>query len=281
MGNQRKVEFERKTSDYTASTSELLLENICENFGTELAQASINYINGTKLVRLSDPFVIPQDEGAGYVVQFQYTRFSPMHSHARGKLANIYNENRRLHNKKIKLEPQKVLAKILKEHDPWDAVKEVTDTQYIKYLNLHRWEKAFYFAVYGIQQTDLLDKELKPFLIHEDNFEFANKLPELHITFHIEPYFVIGSTREDTRDIYNSIRIKFPKARQEHRRQIDKALSVHPFNNQSLSAPKVALKSEDNKAFFAFYEVHSELESAPVMGFIHSYLKQFCFGKAL
>src|SRR3989344_4684954 len=89
----RRARFENRISQYNPSTTEVLLEKICNSFGTELLPAQINPVNGTKLVRISKPAIIKKG-GRVRVLQFQYTRFSPLSSQ---RMVEVYNENLRLH----------------------------------------------------------------------------------------------------------------------------------------------------------------------------------------
>ncbi len=262
----------RKTGQYEPSTTELLLEEMCKSFGTGLLQAEVNPINGTKLVRESKPAIVECPKGKKRVLQFQYTRFSPLYSQRMGE---VYNKNLSIERGKREISLESVWKKIEKQHEKWDAFEEVTNPRYINNLNLHRWEKRLYFAVYDVENEKGIEKRLKPFLIHE-HVQFDGKLPQVHITLGIEPFFAIGQWRENTKDKYDRISIDFPQTNAEHRTCINSALSLHPLNN--LRNPEQAFK-EDYGRFGENYQIHSDVPRELVMGLIAGYLRKFCLDK--
>jgi len=260
----------KKTGQYEPSTTELLLEKICRSFGTELLQAYVNPVNGTKLVRESKPTVVEHPNGKKRVLQFQYTRFSPLRS---SRVSEVYNKNRAMEKGKREISHESVLREIEKQHEKWNAFEAVINPKYINNLNLHRWEKELYFAVYDIENKGIEEK-LKPFLIHE-HVQFDGKLPQVHITFHIEPFFVIGMMKESTENIYDRLKIDFPQIYAEHRTCIQSALSLHPLDK--LRSPEKAFEEDYGRS--ESYKIHSSIPRELTMGFIAGYLRKFCMDK--
>lgn len=259
---------------YTASTTELLLEQICESFGTELLQAEINDINGTKLVRESRPAIVRHPEGKKRILQVQYTRFSPLMENP-NKIAEVYNKNRARQKGKRKISNESALREIWEQHEEWDAFEIVTNQEYINDFNLHRWRKSLYFAVYDVENKEKAAEKLKPFSVHEP-IEFGKRLPQIHITLDIEPFFVIGLVQENTKEIYDNLRIDFPQEEAEHRMRIGSALSLHPLTN--LKHPENAFK-ENYEIFRKNYKIHSSVPRELTMGLITAYLRRLCLGK--
>lgn len=269
---------------YAASTTELFLEEICKSFGTELLQARIDDIRGigsTMLTRVSNPSIIEHPNGKKKLIQFQYTIFSPLHDYSR--ITEVYNKNRIRQKGKRKISRESVLKEITKQHEKWDSFSEVTDERYIEYLNLHRWEKGLYFAVYDvdydIEDTEGIEGRIKPFSVHEP-FPLNKKLPELYITFYIKPYFVIGNVEENTKDIYDDITIRFPQIENEHNSGIRTALSLHPLDKLDKQKTLVDPNQEiGEERIFKTYKIHSEVPKKLTMGFIRAYLRKFCLDK--
>ena len=261
-----------KTGKYTPSTTELLLEQICELFGTELLQAYVNPANGTKLVRISKSAIVESSNRKKRVLQFQYTRFSPLHY---SEMINVYNQNRTRRKDGRKILYASILKEIEKQYEKWDAFEEVTNPTYLDNLNLHRWEKGLYFSVYDIENEEGLEERLNPFLIHE-HVHFDGKLPQVHITFKIEPFFEIGAGVENTNDKYDKLNIDFPQTEVEHRICVNSALSLHPLDN--LKIPESAFKHEYGR-FEENYKLHSNVPRELTMGLITAYLRKFCLDK--
>jgi hypothetical protein len=262
-----------KTGEYLASGTEKLLEKMCESFGTELLQAYVNPLNGPKLVRQSEPAVVSHPSGKKRVLQFQYTRFPAFQSN---RAIDVYNENRARMKSKRKISSESVWKEIGAQHEEVDAFEAVTNEKYIKHLELHRWPKGLYFAVYDVENEQGLAERLKPFLIHE-HVEFEGKLPRIHITFDIEPYFVTGdSYREPTKDVYDTLAIDFPQIAEEHRACERAALSLHPLN--SLIVPEKAFQ-HNPRTLTQRHEIHSEVPRKLTMGLIAAYLRKFCSDK--
>ena len=262
----------KETGQYEPSATELLLEQICESFGTELLQAYVNPANGAKLVRESKPVIVEHPNGRRNFLQVQYTRFSPLHS---SRATEVYNKNRVMQKGKREISHASVWKEIRKQHEKWDAFEEVTNPKYIDNLNLYRWEKGLYFAVYDIESKEGIEERLKPFLIHR-NVQFNGKLPRIHITFDIEPDFGIAHTREHSGGIYDRIAIDFPQIQAEHGRCVSSALSLHPLNK--LREPEKAFR-ENYGRFGKNYEVKPSVPRQLTMGMIAGYLRKFCLDK--
>lgn len=263
------------TGEYTPSKTELLLEQICASFGTELLQAYLNPVIGAKLVRQSKPTIAQHPDGKERVLQFQYTRFSPLYASG---AVEIYNKNRATRKGKRKREIcyASMIREIEKQHEKWNSFEEVTNSRYIDNLNLHRWQKELYFAVYDIGDKEGIEEKLKPFLIHE-RVHFDEKLPQVHITFSIKPFFEIGGMRENTHDKYDILNIDFPQADAEHRTCVHSALSLHPLNN--LRSPENAFKEEHGR-FGETIQIHSNVSRELSVGLIAGYLRKFCLDKS-
>lgn len=189
----------REYQEYQASTSEVLLEEICRSFGTELSPAYINPLNGAKLVRESQPVIVAREQnGQKYLFQFQSTRFSPLNSHREGVVA-IYNQTAEpKRNRDWDEVFQEIDARIQERDGEFKPFLALTNRNYIPDVPLHRWPKTLYFAVFEVDEKEEVSAaELKPFLIHEHG-SFRGKLPQAHIELHIEPYFVIRQMMEPT-----------------------------------------------------------------------------------
>lgn len=265
----------RRVGKYSASTTELLLEEICQSVGTELLQAYVNPDNGTKLVRRSTPIIVEHPNGTKRVLQFQYTKFSPFHSH---NWLNIYNKNRSMEPRKGKVELAVANREIYSQHEEWNPFEEVTYRNYIKHLGLHRWEKELYFAVYDVEDDESLEDKLKPFLIHEDS-EFNGKLPSIRITFRVSPVFVIGGRGEDRSKIYDSLWVTFPQVFKEHLSGIDTAFNLHPLNK--LTSPQEAFKDNNSYSGFGFsYKINSLVRRQLTMSAINAYLRKHSLDKS-
>jgi hypothetical protein len=261
--SERIVKFEKNSRQYTPSTTEVLLEEMCKTFGTELLPAIIDSGSGTKLVRISKPSLIAQTNRVKKIMQFQYTRFSPVDDSE--KMCEVYNSNR-----KRKLCIESIWKEIKKKHEKWDCISEVTDNEYIEFLKLHRWKKSLYFAVYDIENEEGIEERLKPFLIHE-HIQFDGKLPQAHINFSIKPFFVVKYIRENTKNIYDSLSITFPQTEAEYRSRTNIALSLHPLDN--LKSPENAI-IRDFGRFGENYQIHSRVPRILTMAFIEKYLKE-------
>ena len=267
-GNRRLAKEGERVGKYFPSTTEILLEEICQSFGTELLQADVNPLNGTKLVRIARPVVVEHPDGKKRVLQFQYTRFSPLLS---SRAVEAYNKNRTVGKRKRKVSYEKACEEIEKQHAEWDPLEEVTDPRYIKDLNMHRWGTKLYFAVYDVKDGEGIEQRLEPFLIHDEGFKFDRNLPHTHIVFHIAPYFVIRHHREDTSKIYDNVVISFPKAREDFGEDKSAAVKVHGEIGKNIR----------DASFLECYEFSSETSREKTMGFIQTYLKRLCLGRTL
>lgn len=270
----RTLKHEGRTREYLPSTTKLLLEEMCQSFGTELLEAQIHMAAvESLLVRNSKPAVIKSPTGKR-ILQFQHTRFSRLHDEDRA--LDVYIQNRMRHKGKRKISTATAIDEIYAQHEPWDVAKELTDISYVKDLSLHRWPKGIYVAVYDA--PDLKGKdELKPFNVYE-TVEFGGKLPNVHIIFRVEPFFVIGQMRQSTRDIYDTLAIDFPQIRAEHRRNEQTALDLYQLNN--LKSPEKAFE-HNYERFGESYQIHSQIPREATMGFIQAYLRKFCLNRTL
>lgn len=260
-----------ETRGHTATDE--LLEELCSSFGSELLPERINPYNGTKAVRLSRPVVLIDSEGQSRILQAQYTRFSPLHSY---RYVDVYNRNRSMERGKRKISKGSVNREIEKQHQSWNPRLEMTDTRYIKYLEVARWEKEVYFAVYDLAREP--EEELVPFLIHEE-IELDRRLPSLHITLHHEPSFLIGEFRRETGDeLYDTLRVSFPETQYQHNQALDSALLLHPVNKLG-DGSEFPLFKRDLKRFGEYFEIHSSVPEELTMGLIRGYLRRFCLGK--
>jgi hypothetical protein len=269
-----KVGEYKKTGRYYASNTEVLLEDICKSFGTELMQAYINPINGIKLTRESKPALVMNPDGKNKVLQFQYTKFTPFFS---SKWFDIYKQNRR---RKISEEgANKNIEKEL-EGKNMDFLDTVIDSHCINNLPLHRFQKALYFAVYNLDNK--APEKLEPFSVY-DITRFNGKLPEVHMTLSIEPFFVINQTCENTKQIYDNLRIRFPEADSKHATCTKSALDFHPL--YMLDKEKIHgypdSTFESHCEMHARYQIHSQVPRELTMGFIHAYLKKFSLDKGV
>ena len=261
----RRARFENRISQYNPSTTEVLLEKICNSFGTELLPAQINPVNGTKLVRISKPAIIKKG-GRVRVLQFQYTRFSPLSSQ---RMVEVYNKNRAVGRRK-EISHDAILKEIEEQHSPWDSIREVTDESYIENLRLHRWPKSLYFAVYDINKG--IEKRIKPFLVHEINTELEGVKPTLCLSLNIEPFFVVRMQREGTKDICDSLDITFPKMREDNDKSFLTALGLHPLQGEKFT--------ETHKpTFYGSYKIKANHPRELTMGFIRAYLRKFCLNE--
>jgi len=252
-----------------------LLEEICSSFGTELLSEEINTINGVKAVRISRPVVVTDLDGQNRILQAQYTRFPPLHSL---RFIEVYNRNRSMQRGKRKISRESVVREIIKQHQPWDSHSEITDPRYIENLEVNRWEKGVYFAVYDLKGDEIPDN-LEPFLIHEEGFEFKRRLPSLHITLHKEPLFLIGEIRrEDSDDVYDNLRISFPETQHQHNQAFDSTVLLHPVNKLG-NGSETQMFKRDFRRFGEIYEIHSSVPEELTMGLIRGYLRRYCLGK--
>lgn len=260
----------QKLREYSPSTTEKILEEICKSFGTELGQAYIDTLNGIKLVRLSTPVVLTNEQtNKKTLLQCQYTRFSPF---GNSKMLDIYNKNA---NSKKKLSWA----------DFEVSSHEVTDSHYFP-VALHRWQKALYFSVFNLEDKEVMPEKLKPFLIHEYG-NFNKKPPYLHIEFSIEPCFVIGNLAEDSAAIYDEITFSYPQTSKTHDLNISQALSLCPLdklNPESFESSRSKLKDIpfeiETQAFFReIYKISSLVPRTTTMNFINTFLKSECLGR--
>jgi hypothetical protein len=116
------------SGEYWPSNSELLLEEMCEYFGTELNQAYVNPVNGAKLVRESKPVkATHRRTGKERLLQFQFTKFSPFNSAA---WLDIYNQTR---GRRKPLDYDKAMKEIVAqiEEKGRNQLLELTDSAYV------------------------------------------------------------------------------------------------------------------------------------------------------
>lgn len=271
MNSQRlaRISYESKERrQYEPSTSELLLEEMCRSFGTELLEAYINIINRTMLVRIANPVRITNPNGVEKTLQFQLARFCPA-DHRRAR--EIFQKNLG--------KPSKAdTIRIGQEREGnWDSFRAVTDQYYLEHLGVHRWPKEIYVAVY----EEKYSPDPKLFWIHEQREQVG--APRLCMKFEIQPYFIIGMSQESDRDIYDQLIITFPQIEIEHQECEKAALDLHPL--------KYLYLPERGPAFPAFnvaqqyispliYDIHSSVPRQTTMGFICAYLRHFLWGKS-
>jgi hypothetical protein len=269
----RSATFEDEKSSYAPSKTEILLEKICESFETSLLKANVNNINGTKLVRESKPAVMMHPDGSKMVLQFQYTRFSPFKFS--DKAIEVYNANRAMIRGKRKLSANSAWHEMMEQVKDKSPLEIITNEQCIpNLLCLHRWNKELYFAVFSFGRYDNVEDKLNPFLIHE-HAHFNGKLPDIHIVLSIQPYFVIGSMRENTGNIYDEISIDFPRIEAENKASINTALSLHPLDNLK----QIDVFQEESHHALTTFRVHSEVPRTLTMGWIAAYLRKLCLNK--
>jgi len=279
--------------EYSPSTSEVLLEEMCRSFGTELGQAYVNPVGGTKLVRASKPVMVTHDQtGERRLLQSQSTRFSPLWF-SRQKVVKVYNQNAEPERKRSWEEVfQEIWSRIQERGgEKPNHFLEVTDRQHIPDVPLHRWPKALYFAVFEIDEKEKVsEEELEPFLIHavwRFDGRFQGRVPRLSITFNIEPYFVVRGSREPIAKIYDYLSFSFPQISAEHRLNMETALSLHPLNkldpeklSSGRSTPEISFK-ETFSGFGAAYRLFSRIPRKITMAAIQKYLEVECLGERL
>ncbi len=220
---------DKREREYTPSTTEVLMEDLMRSFGTEMGQAYANYLNGNRLVRLSQPVAVTHKAtGKKRVLQAQYTKFSRLgYDHAVG----IYNEaaNPDPIIKGVGELQQAVEKRMRRGKERFDPFAELTQSQYVPDLHVHRFGKALYFAAFDVE-GDVDPEMVEPFTIHEYG-SFAGKLPAIHMEFRTEPWFVRHNiSREDLLGIEDSLVISFPQMGQEHERNMSNALALHPLD---------------------------------------------------
>lgn len=264
--------YNRRKVKYDASTSEILLEEMCLSFGTELLPGIIEGINTGLpiLYRLSRPAIVGNIERDRRLVQFQHTRFSPMHNFV--KFSEVYRQNTQ--NKKSERLTDAKIAEEVAEVYETNPVGAVTKTQHVSKASIHRWPKGVYVAVYN---TD--EKQDKPFKVHEPfGLPGEGRLPMMHLHLDIQPFFVINEHQENTSNPYDHLWITFPEITRHTENSISSALKAIPLNK--LNSPENAF-IEEGKRMSLNYRIHVNVPRQATMGFIHSYLKQYLQGRTL
>lgn len=281
------VDISRKTSQtqkYYPSRTELLLEEICASFGTELGQAFINPYNGTRLVRLSKPVVVThRTTGEKSLIAMRHTRFSPF-CWDTGKVVEVYKDNTPGSTRKSSERVTEEIIKRVEERDgsKWNTFETVTDPDYIPNVTVARWRKELYFAVFNLggNQDEPDPDQLKPFHIHEVGLE-NQRVPDVYLTFSIQPVFVRRMVEKPTEG--DSLHITFPQMYRRHQLAAQSALSLHPVNkiraNDNYSR-NVALYSSTYPGG-ASYSFDTDTPRNLTMGFIHSYLRRMTIGTTL
>lgn len=272
--------------EYSPSGTEELLEEVCRSFHTELGQAEINPINGTKLVRVARPIVVAnQYTHEESLLAFQYTRFSPFYGDS-SKLVEMYKANVQVpHNKSF----EKIMEDIersVKERQggEWNPFEEVTDSAYIPDVHLARWRKALYFSVFKLDNDGVPQQQVKPFTIHEGG-SFANRPPDIHITFQRAPLFFDGNRVENDKGLTDYLTVDFPRIRQEHNAALQTAFSLHPLDKigqgTAPSSNEVTFKITSDGIKQTMYDIPSSTPREQTMGFIQAYLRKVCSGSTL
>ncbi len=269
--------------EYWPSNSELLLEEMCEYFGTELNQAYVNPINGAKLVRESKPVkATHRKTGKERLLQFQFTKFSPFHSDA---WLDVYNQTR---GRRKPLDYDNAMKEIEAqiEEKCWNNLLELTDSSYIPGVTMMRFEKELYFAIFDV--TKELPKEwLKPFLIHSNAPEILDRPPEVWIEYNRKPEFIGLRKKGDLN--YDHLLIDFPQVNKMHSTSMSNAMTSYPMKNlkpenyirDSRESENMPVFKDHEIYYRQSYNIHSEIPVEMTMGFIHQYLKSLCLGKTL
>ncbi|TSC92848.1 MAG: hypothetical protein CEN89_430 [Candidatus Berkelbacteria bacterium Licking1014_7] len=260
-----------KSYNYRPSTSELLLAKICRSFNMEFLPAVIEITNFVHLCRLSRPTIVRGVDNKEMLFVCQHTRFTPYKSGRFWKICerNIEQEGKTLEKATI----QEIVTNAVKEDHSKERLPlaEVLEYDYYRYARVYRWPKSVYVAVYEYQETDLL---IQPFHIHEVVPCCQKKLPILYLHFQIEPRFMTGGVGENAEEIYDSLRVDFPRVISDHQQTLHAALSLHPLNN--LASPEQGYTSTPPQGFSA--RIHSKIPRELTMGFIGAYLRRFLQG---
>lgn len=281
--NYRPITNGKAVTMYTPSTSEILLEDLCKKFNTKLLDAELNPVNGYKIVRVSKPVIIDDFmTNRNKLLQCQYTRFEPFFHNRAFK---AYKENTKKKNaKKFTEEVENDFEKFRARNR---CPEVVMNPYYMKELNVHRWGKELYFAVWDVTDdyrgiTDDKERQIEPFKVHDVNTIFDNKFADLHMTLSIEPFFVMNQQREDTSKLYDTLRIAFPKTDRTDDVCMRKANNAFPLD-------KIIINSADPKSIRSFeqstnymtksHEIHSKVSRSLTMSFIMSYLGHYCLGE--
>jgi hypothetical protein len=263
----------RTKGKYLSSTSERILERICHSFGTELREGYVSSNITTLLTRMSNPASVTHPDGRIFTVQFQYTRFSPMDSE---RHRAVYNRHRSSGKGKRELSEENVDTEIYAQHPKWDTFREVTDPRYIEHLWLHRWQKTLYLAAYEVKEK----KELEPFLIHPEAERHGELgTPDLYIIFNIEPIFSSIHSAESRQDIYDHLRISFPKMHETNQSCLASALALHPVDNLKPEPNKHIQFKETSKGFGCGFDIHCNVSRSLSIGLVAAYFRKFCMDK--
>ena len=255
---------EEAPKKYIASKSEICLEELCREFGTELLSAEVNPGNGTKLFRLSRPVFVGY-QGAKAVVQFQIARFSPLLT---GGYGDVYEKNARAERQHVSRDDVDNL--IAREHPQWDVFAEVTNPRYISNVHVKRWKEQVYIALFR-DVDDSLDGKVKPFLIHE-NFTLQDRRPYLRITLSMPAVFNMrsGVNMQEGSDqrTENTLVFEHSESWQDHVNAANTALShadspvpQHHFYEWMPSGLQVS------------YKIPCDVPAQHILGFIQRYLQ--------
>ncbi|MFH1073430.1 MAG: hypothetical protein V1743_08435 [Nanoarchaeota archaeon] len=269
----------RQKKIYTVSTSEQLLEEICESFGTELNHAEVWDEYTAKLVRLSTPVLITHPDGSLRLLQMQYMQLSPLES---SRAAEVYNANL-LAKKQDPILPDDLRDELKKlvggELDPFQLV---TNNVYIQNLALtvHRFEKMLSFVVYDIANREKLPKHVDPFWVNEPGC-FQGEYASVHLTFCIDPIFFINQRVEPNEEVYDRLIVQFPKMFNTHMRCLSTAQAVHPIEENRKG--RTLLKHDIDTPFrdHAIYHIHNSVPRELTLGQIQRYLKKLCCDSTL
>jgi len=242
--------------EYKVSTSEYCLENLCASFTTELNPADVETFRAFSLLtRKSRPTFL----GTGWLLQMQYTRFSPLRS---PHLEDVYDINR----ESVGLNPVKkqIIDSILNNQQPWDTFSELTDPQYINNLRIAKWEESFYFALFSnIGKLPTMIRQ-KPFDVFEPRVACGHH-PDLYLHLHIDVEFVHFPQQSKN----PSICVSFPALELKSNQAFEIVQKLHPIEFFSVDPT-------EQDAFENIYlEVDPETSREITFDWIRSYLNNF------
>ena len=263
--DNRIVKHGDREVEYQLSTSERLLEDMCKSFNTELGPAEVNAVSYPLFTRLSFPVAVSHLDGSERILRFQLTRFSPLWSRS---ALDVYDANTGGRVKKEEMDYAELEKEILKQNELWNAVENVTKRGYIDNLHVRRWQEEIYIAVYDSEKGKAPEN---PFLIHSTEDFRTMKLENLpidHITFTIEPDFVLmRGGQYKSEETVDRISIRRPK---EHEMLIR---TLNPITQESnILFNFIVSPSTD-------FEFDSSVGRLRTMGFIQAYLNQICRGR--
>lgn len=280
-----------KNREYLPSRTELLLEEFCRSFGTELLPAYVDLYNGVKLIRLSQPVNVRNEKNdQNFVLAAQYTRFSPLfHPGYMNKVIAIYDEAvyRRPYGSvadntdRVSKVSREIEKKIKENSRVLDAFQQVTNNTFIPNVPILRWPKTLYFSAFAVDKP--IDK-LTPFLIHEYGQIHRNP-PDVHVAFHREPFFARRNLyREDTGGIFDTLTFDFPALYNKHERAFEAAKSLYhlsnPHHKEYIYRPErdVGLLGHPRPISV---ELHSSIDVYTTLAFISTYLRYLCLGRRI